>query len=216
MKKKMIAALLVVVAVASVVLLVALKGNDGVDTADKIYEASDMTGGIGEKIIGDTEKAKLVVYEYADYGCSHCAEWNRKMNELIKQYDGELALVFRYYDLGVVSNSPMVARAATAAQLQGYFKEYKDLLFNNQAEWVYAESGLENILVSYFEKASDGKGNIEQFKTDIKSEAVRKRNNFETRMGQKVGLKGTPHFRIDGEQVAVDKLEDEIAKRFAR
>lgn len=215
MKKKIIAIAASIAVIVGIVLLVVLK-NDNIDTADKIFEPTEMTGGIGEKIIGDETKAKLVVYEYADYACSHCAQWNRKMNELIEKYDGELAVVFRYYDLEMAVNSKTVARAATAAQLQGYFKEYKDLLFNNQTEWGYAESGLEDILVSYFEKASDGKGDIEQFKTDMKSESVRKRNNFETRMGQKVGLKGTPHFRIDGEQIPVDKLEDEIAKRLAR
>lgn len=216
MKKKIITLLAVLLAIAGVVALVITKGNDGVDTADRIYEASDMTGGIGEKIIGNADEAKLVLYEYADYGCSHCAEWNRKINELVSKYDGELAVVFRYFDLGLSSNSRTVAMAATAAQNQGYFKEYKDLLFNNQAEWYYAGSGLDDILISYFNEASHGNGDMDKFKEDMKSRNVEKRNNFENRLGQKAGLKGTPHFRIDGKQIYPTDLEDEMKKKLLR
>ena len=101
----------------------------------------------------------------------------------------------------------MAARAATAAQIQGYWKEYKDMLFANQTEWVYAEGGeLSGLLIEYFEAASDGAGDLEKFENDMSSDVVKKRLDFEQSMGKKVNLRGTPLFRIDGENVSPDNL----------
>ena len=214
MKKKILIVLGILLIVAGVVFLIFRGQDNGVNTADTIHEASEGTGFIGEKVVGNPDNAKLVIYEYADYGCSHCAEWNRRVNDLLKKYGDEIALVFRAYDIGLFSESATVFGAATAAQIQGYFKEYKDLLFNNQSEWGYTEVGqLENILVKYFEEASNGKGDVEKFRSDLRSDAVRKRVNFEQRMGERAKVKGTPTFRIDGEKIELGTLTETIEQK---
>lgn len=182
---------------------------DSITTPDTIYEPSAENGNIPEKIIGDHEKAKVVLFEYADYGCSHCAEWNKKINDLLKEYGDKLAVVFRSYNLGY-KNGESAARAATAAQMQGYFKEYKDLLFSNQVEWFYAEDGLEELFTSYFKVVSAEKGDTEKFLQDMQSENIKLRNKFENSIGKKLKLTGTPMFRIDGEVVPANKLIDTI------
>ena len=181
------------------------EGNT-IDTADAIYPASEETGWIGEKIIGDPDEASVVLYEYADYGCSHCADWNKTINDLIKEHEGKIAVVFRGYDLGF-QNGAMAAKAATAAQIQGYFKEYKDLLFNYQTEWFYEnKSDAEELFVQYFNRVTDGTGDIEKFEEDMRSDAVRKRLEFEEEMGKKVKLRGTPLFRINGKTISSGNL----------
>ena len=196
--------------------LIALKVNDNPSdnqdiSPDSITEVSAQTGGISEKITGDPDQAKVVVYEYMDFSCAHCASWNVRINELLKEYGEKLAVVFRYYNLNLTKNSLVAARAATAAQLQGYFKEYKDLLFTNQSEWGYVGSEkLENLLADYFTQASNGTGDLEKFKNDLNSSAVKKRLDYEQNMGKKVNLEGTPLFRINGETVPLDTLLDTI------
>ena len=212
MKKKILIGAWVVAAIVGIICLAIFKPPINADT---IHDASEETGFIGEKIIGNPNEAKLTIYEYADFGCSHCAEWNKKINELISKYDGQIALVYRSYDLGF-KNGPAAARAATAAQLQGYFKEYKDLLFTNQTEWYYEESEeLNETLVEYFKEASNNSGDVDKFKSDMKSDAVKKRLKFEQRLGRAINLAGTPTFRIDGETVQlgelVEKIEGELA-----
>ena len=44
-----------------------------ITTADQIYDAAPESGNLGEKILGDPATAKVVIYDYADYACSHCA-----------------------------------------------------------------------------------------------------------------------------------------------
>ena len=216
MKKRIIIVGLVVAAVIGVICLAIFKADKYPTNADVIYEPSEQTGFIAEKIVGDPDKAELIIYEYADYGCSHCADWNKTINETMEKYAGKIALVFRSFDIGF-QNGPEAARAATAAQIQGYFKEYKDLLFSNQAEWSYAEGAeLDELFVKYFEKVSGGVGDVTKFKEDIKSDAVKTRLKFEQNMGKKVKLAGTPMFRIDGETIPLGDLTKTIEQKLGQ
>lgn len=201
-----------IVAVIVGIIYLAIPKNDHPVNADSIIEASEETGMIGEKTVGNPNEAVLIIYEYADFGCSHCAEWNKKINDLFKEYDGKIALIFRSYNLGF-KNSVLSARAATAAQIQGYFKEYKDLLFTNQAEWYYEEGAkLNELFVNYFKEASNNKGDVNKFQEDMKSDAVKKRLKFEQRLGKAVNLAGTPTFRINGEAVQLSDLINTIER----
>ena len=212
MKKKIFIIAIIFVAAMALIGLIAHKKEQSIhiEYADIIYEASEDNGYIAEKVIGNPDEAKVIVYEYADFACPHCAQWNRKMNDLIEKHNGEVALVFRNYDLRL-KNGAATARAATAAHVQGYFKEYKDLLFNNQSDWIYSNAeDLNNILIEYFKTASNHKGNVEKFKEDIQSQAITKRLNFERALGKAVHLEGTPMFRINGETIGLDNLEKAI------
>ncbi|MBQ3445657.1 thioredoxin domain-containing protein [Candidatus Saccharibacteria bacterium] len=204
--------------VAAVTILVCLIGSSPYAeiNPDSIIEPAEITGHISEKIVGDPARAEIVVYEYADFGCSHCAEANKKLNDLINQSDGKLALVFRNYNIGQFKNSDKAARAATAAHAQGYFGAYKDQLFSNQAEWFYEkEPALTDLFVQYFEKVSDGLGDLDKFKEDLTSDNIKKRLKFEQKMGDKVHIAGTPNFRVDGESVTLTELENLITKNGA-
>lgn len=213
MKKKIIAGAAIIAIIVGTICLCIFKTEPPINT-DTIQAASEETGFIGEKIIGNPNTAKLTIYEYADFGCSHCAEWNEKINDLINKYGEQIALVYRNYDIGQFKNSPAAARAATAAQIQGYFKEYKDLLFNNQTEWYYKDDEeLNKALIEYFKRASNNSGDVDKFKSDMKSDAVKKRLKFEQRLGKAIHLAGTPTFRIDGKTIQISELLEMIEKR---
>ena len=180
---------------------------------DKIIESSDENGNIPEKILGNKDTAKVILYEYADYGCTHCAEWNGTINNLVNQYDGKLAVVFRSFDLGY-QNGNIVSRAATAAQLQGYWKEFKDIVFEKQEEWFYADSAeINRLLNEYFQYASKNNGNLATFQRDLNSERVKTRVSFENRIGLKIGIEGTPTFRLNGVGISAANLEEKIAEK---
>ena len=212
--KKIIIAVIGIMFIGVICFVGFKNGETGV-SADTVLNATEESGWISEKMIGDTDVAKVVVFEYADFGCGHCAEQNKVINELVRKYNGEVAVVFRSYDLGF-QNGAVAARAATAAQIQGFFEEYKDLLFSNQAEWMHTKNEeLDMLWASYFEQASSGKGDVTKFQKDMKSDAVKKRLMFEQKMGNKVKLRGTPLFRINGENVAPGELTERVTKMVA-
>lgn len=184
---------------------------------DSIYEASELTSNLPEKTMGDPKTAKVVLYEYADYACSHCAEWSEYLDKTVKESDGKLAVVYRGYLLPSFKNSVVAASAATAAQMQGYWQEYKGQLFANQVRWYNASGNtLKDELVSYFEAASDGKGDTEKFLADMESETVAKRLAFEYRLGKEIDLKGTPTFRLNGENIEITDLKATLATELGK
>ena len=179
---------------------------------NSIIPASSNSGDIDEKVKGD-ENAPIIIYEYADYACSHCAEANTVINKILKDYDGKVALVFRGYLINYFRNNVITASAATAAQLQGYWEEYKDLLFENQSEWYYMSgSKLRDYLGELFEKASDGQGDTDKFYQDLYSDNVAKRIAFEYGLGVKVDVSGTPALFINGEAISPSELKETVEK----
>lgn len=170
---------------------------------DSIIQANEMSGNLSENILGN-EKAPIVIYEYADYQCSYCAIMNPLLNKIVDDYDGKVAVVFRsfvldYHDISGVA----AASAADAAAIQGYWKEYKDLLFANQNDWFYSTGEkLQKQLESYFEKATDGRGDLTKFREDMKSEAVARKVAFDRGIGEKIKIGGTPWLYMDGEWIS--------------
>ena len=188
----------------------------GVDP-DTVMKADSQTGGIGEKLRGASEngstEGKLVVFEYADYACAHCADWHSKIEDLMEKHPGKIVIVFRDFLLNF-QNSVIAASAANAAHLQGYWEPYASLLYANQNEW-YSLSGrnLQTKLEDYLVVASDGKADVVKFRKDMKSEAVAKRLAFNLGLGELVGLEGTPLFRINGEKIELSDLITTIEEK---
>ena len=180
---------------------------------DSVVAASPVTGDLPEKVIGSTSKAKVVIYEYADYACSHCAEMNTVVKKLVEDYGDKIAIVYRGYLLTGYPNNVTAAAAANAAAIQGYWEKYKNLVFSDQATWFYLKG--DNVLpyfVDLFIQASNGEGDIEKFQEDMMSEATAKRLAFDYAMGEKIELTGTPTFRINGEKVASSELQTTVSK----
>ena len=166
-----------------------------------IIEASEDNGGIGDHVKGDTN-APVVIFEYADYQCPGCAGINPKVNKAIEKAGGKLAVVYRSYLLSYHQNGTAAASAAEAAGLQGYWKEYANKLFEEQAEWEYATgSERTGYFNKYFEEVSKGKGDLNKFNEDIASENVSKKINFDMGIGKRVDVQATPAFYIDGEWI---------------
>lgn len=178
---------------------------------DSVVAPSDINGNLPDKVIGNLDTAEVIIYEYADFACSHCAEMNTSVKKLVEAYDGKVAVVFRTYLLKGYPNNVEAAAAATAASMQGYWDKFKNLVFSDQATWFY-KSGSK--AVSYFGElfveASDGKGDLEKFYQDMASDAVAKRLAFDYAMGTAIDLTGTPTFRINGEKVSPPDLQGKI------
>ncbi len=164
-----------------------------------IIEADEHNGEIGDHVKGSKD-APVVIYEYADFQCGYCAMMNPRVNAAIEKADGKLAVVYRNYLLSYHQNGTAAASAAEAAGLQGYWKEYTDKLFNEQDEWAYA-TGAERtaLFVKYFEEATDNKGNVDKFKSDMDSDNVKKKISFDMGIGKRIDIAGTPAFYVDGQ-----------------
>lgn len=180
--------------------LAKLNDYDGLD-ATKIIAANALSGGLPENVEG-SEKAPVVLIEYADYQCSYCAAINPLLNKLVEEFNGEVAIVMRSYVLSYHPNGVAGAAAANAAAIQGYWAKYKDLLFSNQNDWFYSkEEELQEQLEGYFKQVTNGKGDLEKFRADMASEAVKEKIAFDYGLGEAAELGGTPWIMLDGEWI---------------
>lgn len=177
----------------------------GYDTSS-VIPADANTGYLPEKVKGDPETARVVIYEFADYACSHCAETNTELNRLYREYEGQIAIVFRNYILGF-QNSVPTAVAANAADLQGYWETFKNLIFTEQAAWNRLQgSRLQDYLVKAFETASNGAGDTNQFIEDMWSLATTQRIAFDQAAANSLSISSTPYILINGQHIANSEL----------
>ena len=193
----------VVLAFVALIAITQLQNRAEVDynsyDLNSVIAADENSGGLAENIDGDPD-APVLLYEYGDYQCTACAPMNPYINELIEEYDGKLAVVFRTYIMSYHDNGVAAASAANAAAIQGYWKEYKDLLYETQNDWYYAEGDeRQQMFEQYFEQATDGKGDLEQFRQDMGSKEVAQKIKFDSALSERVGLEWTPSFYLDGE-----------------
>lgn len=168
---------------------------------NSVIEPDEHNGHIGDHIKGDKD-APVIIFEYADFQCPGCASINTRVNKALEKSDDKLAIVYRNYLLSYHQNGTAAASAAEAAGLQGYWKEYADTLFKNQAEWEYATPSERTTLFNkYFTEITEGHGDLEKFNKDIASENVSKKISFDMGIGKRINLPGTPSFYIDDQRI---------------
>lgn len=173
-----------------------------------VIAADENNGNFGDLIEGDPD-APVKIYEYGDYQCDACAPMNPYINKLVEEYDGLVAVVFRTIIMSYHQNGTAAAAAANAAHLQGYWKEYKDLLYSNQNDWFYSSATeRQPQFEEYFMTASDGKGDLEKFRTDMASNDVMKKIDFDAAISERADVSFTPTFYVEDEFVGQRKEDN--------
>ena len=74
---------------------------------------------------------KAVVFEYADFACSHCAEFQAVISRILAKYPNDVRLVWKDFPF-LSQRSKDAAVAGRCAHSQGKFWEYHNWLFANQ------------------------------------------------------------------------------------
>ncbi|MDO4978985.1 MAG: thioredoxin domain-containing protein [Candidatus Saccharibacteria bacterium] len=180
---------------------------------ENVYYGVDENGKLLTK---ETANPELYVFEYADYQCPHCGTTFPFMSSLIDEYHGRVALVFRTFIMSYHQHGNAATKAVNAAGMQGYWHEMAMVLFEKQSEWAITEGNAGAItaatfskkLDEYFKEASNGKGDLDKFHEDMKTEAVQKKIEYDLSIVHKLGIKGTPTFYIDGKDTNFTSVEE--------
>ena len=158
-------------------------------------------GNIADHVKGSAT-APVILYEYADYQCPGCATLNPRLNTLLEEYGDKLGVVYRNYLLSYHQNGTAAASAAEAAALQGYWKEYADLLFANQNTWGYSSAEERNgVFEEYFTQVAGDAGDLERFRRDMGSAEVSKKIKFDIGAGNHIEVNSTPTLILNGEKL---------------
>ncbi len=113
----------------------------------------------------------------------------------MKRYvkDGTLRIAWRDFPFRG-EESRKAAVAARAAQEQGKFWEYHDLLYENQGS-VNSGAFSDEKLIGFAREAGL---DVEQFEASLKSHEYETVVNRDFREAQDIGVQGTPSFTING------------------
>ncbi|HSE25985.1 MAG TPA: thioredoxin domain-containing protein [Pyrinomonadaceae bacterium] len=138
--------------------------------------------------------APVTLVEFTDFQCPACAAMQPVLEEVLQSYGNKVRFVVRDFPLAQHENARKAAEAANAANAQGKFFEYAELLFKRQKALDVAslkkyatEIGLNR---PKFDAALDSGTYQEEVKHDIED-------------GQMYGVGSTPTIFINGLQLTV-------------
>lgn len=157
--------------------------------------------------------AKVTIVEYSDFQCPFCSKASATVAEIEKKYGNKVKVVFKNFPLPFHSQARVAAEAALCANEQGskLFWKMHDAMFADQSKL-----DKDNLLLTAKKigvKEAD-------FKTCL--EATKYKAVIDTDMaeGQKLGIKSTPTFFINGKlvsgaqpvEVFSEVIDEELAK----
>ena len=139
------------------------------------------------------EGSKVTLVEFSDFQCPFCSRAATVVHQVKEKYGDKVRFVFRQFPLSFHQNAQMAAEAALAANEQGKFWELHDKMFADQAKLDRASleataKGI-GLDMAAFKKALDDKAHAATIAAD-------------TKLGEEVGVDGTPTVFINGKRVA--------------
>lgn len=137
--------------------------------------------------------APVTVVMFTDLQCPACSRTHPVLKKALAEYGDKVRLVVRDFPLeNIHPNAFQAALAANAANAQGKFIEYAEVLYNNQA-------ALDR--TALFRYAADLGLNVKQFELDFSGEKAAAEVRKDIADGKSYGVNGTPTIYVNGVKV---------------
>ena len=188
MSNRFFAILLIIIAIIGGIIFVSRNKSDTPSVSNT--QPSTITTGKGT--------TGVTLIEYGDFQCPVCASYFPIVQQVKQKYGDQITFQFRNFPLSEIHpNAVIAARAAMAANKQGKFWEYHDLLYENQTSWAESKN-VESMLDGYAEQLEL---NMDQFRTDRASDEINNIVQADRAEAQRQGFTGTPTFVLDGKKL---------------
>lgn len=138
-------------------------------------------------------KSSVTIVEFSDFECPYCSRAADVTKQIKDKYGDKVRVVFRQFPLSFHKNAKLAAEAALAANAQGKFWEFHDVLFANQQKLDAA---------SLDEHAKKAGLNMAAFKASLSKHEFAATVDADTKLGEQVAVQGTPTMFINGARVA--------------
>ena len=138
------------------------------------------------------KSAKVTIYHFSDFECPFCSKGAATMTALKQEYGDQIRVVFKNLPLSFHKHAELAARAAHAAGKQGKFWEMHDKLFANYRS-------LNEASIKRFAKETGV--NYAKWENDLNSESTQAKIEADKKLANKVGVRGTPNFFVNGDHI---------------
>jgi len=155
---------------------------------DVQVDLGDATPTLGKK------GAKVTIIEFSDFQCPFCSRGAETVHELQKKYGNKVVIGFRHFPLPMHKEARPASEASMCVNEQSTDKFWKfhDLVFKNQQG--LDEAGLEKL-------AKEAGANVDKFKECVKAKKFAKHVEDDMSYGEKVGVRSTPTFFVNGQMI---------------
>lgn len=137
--------------------------------------------------------APVTVVMFTDFQCPACAATHPTLKKVLTEYADKVRFVVRDFPLVAVhENAFQAAVAAGAANAQGKFFEYTEILYKNQ-------NALDAVSLKKY--AADLGLNLKQFEADSAHQKIADEIRKDMEDGKRYGLSGTPTVFVNGVKV---------------
>lgn len=133
------------------------------------------------------KNAPVTIVEYSDFQCPYCKRHYPTMLQVMKDYGGKVAWVYRHFPLSFHQNAEISAEASECASEQGKFWEYADMLFTK------GNGDGTGLAPTDLEKYAKELGlNFSKFESCFTAKKYASRVNSDQASGSAAGVNGTP------------------------
>ncbi|WP_066299472.1 DsbA family protein [Arthrobacter luteolus] len=146
-------------------------------------------------------QATLVLF--TDYECPYCAKMDPLIQQAKEDYGDQVRILIRNYPLAKHVNAEPAAQAVEAAAEQGALEEMAGSIFERQADWA-AEIDPDDTFAQY---AEDLGLDVEKFRTDYSSDAIKARVAKDLEDAKALQVKGTPTLILDGQVLQLESVD---------
>ena len=149
---------------------------------------------LGNGPVYGNKDAKVKIVEFSDFQCPFCSRGANTVNEIKKAYGKKVAIAFRHYPLPMHPQAKPASEASMCVfeQNPDKFWTYHDMLFANQDK-------LDDESLKKYAKEVGVKEDL--FKQCFESHKYADQVNKDMEYGNKVGVRSTPTFFVNGRLV---------------
>lgn len=145
--------------------------------------------------------APVVIYEFADYQCPHCAEFSAFVEPLIEERLVKTGLaryvVYEFPLGGSFQNGFYAARAGRCANEQERFWDFHSRLYSGQSLW----SGETDPTQAFLKLAGDTGLDVGRFEECLRSDRYAREISESRALGESLGVQGTPTLIVNGKRL---------------
>ena len=136
--------------------------------------------------------ATVEIIEFSDFQCPACKKALPLVEEIMKDYPGQIKISFRHFPLPSHEHAYISHQAGQCAAEQNKFWPFHDMLYENQTIW----SSMKNPVPNFLRYAKQLELDFEAFGTCLSDETIHQKVLKERDEGNALKVRSTPTFFI--------------------
>lgn len=156
--------------------------------------------------------AEVVVVEWEDFACSHCQAFQTYAEQIKEDYKDRVLFIVRDFSLNYPNSIATLSAGNAVAKLGGNeaFWKMSEQLFKDE-KWISSavQSGeRKELFEEYAKTAGVDVDEFNQLLTNTENNGIQDKIDRDKRLGENLGVTGTPTWMVNGKKVESTTEED--------